>query len=178
MNRHGYVYWLSDGEHVKIGFSSYPAQRIRELQTGNGRPLSLVALEAAAPAREGELHRFFSEKRRAGEWFLFDSEMRAAASVIGITAAEEVCDPAASPVTGIVETLRSLISADAPHGFNSDIAARMGWRKERVSRELSGVEKLSVELLLAAIEAHARAGRRDMADRIIRSLLVGQTVRL
>jgi hypothetical protein len=66
-----------------------------------------------------------------------------------------------------VENIRALLASEAPRGFGIETASRMGWRKERIYRELSGVEKLSVSLLLAEVELHREHGRADVADRLI-----------
>lgn len=68
------VYAITDGTHHKIGVADDPMKRLRELQTGNPRQLTLVfyvrlpgvhayELERSAHARLG------SDMRAVGEWF-------------------------------------------------------------------------------------------------------------
>jgi acyl dehydratase len=67
------VYLLSDGDYLKIGYTSRDvARRVRELQTGSPRDIRLVAaLLDAGPEIERELHaRFAAYRIRSnGEWF-------------------------------------------------------------------------------------------------------------
>lgn len=61
----------------------------------------------------------------------------------------------------------------APKGFGSRLAGLLGWRVERRSRELSGVEKLSLADVIAEIELHADEGRQEAADAIVAALFEG-----
>ncbi|HEY0912698.1 MAG TPA: hypothetical protein VGD75_20950, partial [Bradyrhizobium sp.] len=38
----GHVYFIGDGEHIKIGFSKWPPFRLRDLQIGNPKKLELL----------------------------------------------------------------------------------------------------------------------------------------
>lgn len=66
----------------------------------------------------------------------------------------------------------------APHGFQIRVADLMQARKERISRELQRVEKLSVELFLAEVSLHREEGRGDEADRLLALLNEGQPIRV
>jgi hypothetical protein len=75
-----YVYFIREGhDHLsegefKIGFSVNPEERMRNLQTGNPRPLVLHS-KIACPGKqfakqlEGSLHQYFLPKPHNGEWF-------------------------------------------------------------------------------------------------------------
>jgi hypothetical protein len=83
------IYVLHDGNHYKIGVGKNPAGRLRSFQTGNARPLTIVAtitardiyenteetpeeeLEAMCnwPWFERALHTYLWEHRVVGEWF-------------------------------------------------------------------------------------------------------------
>lgn len=63
--------------------------------------------------------------------------------------------------------IRSLMRDGAPHGFQQRLAVVLDIRKERISRELQSVEKLSVELVLAEIALHREEGRREQAEQIL-----------
>lgn len=68
----GFVYCISDGTAVKIGKSiNHPSNRIAELQTGNPRLLSLVALIETdnVTNEEVRLHQKFCHLNILGEWF-------------------------------------------------------------------------------------------------------------
>lgn len=73
------VYFISDGEFVKIGVAASLPNRIRELQTGNPRKLfALYVIETDSQKDalkiESELHNLFSNVRCIGEWFDVNDE--------------------------------------------------------------------------------------------------------
>lgn len=68
----GYVYFIrcEKTKLVKIGFSeAFPTSRLRQLQTGSGGKLRLIAFIRAYAKRERELHAQFASHRERGEWF-------------------------------------------------------------------------------------------------------------
>jgi len=68
-----YLYVISDGENFKIGISNQLDYRLRSLQTGNARPLKIVAHfgheKVSANRLEFHLHKFLAKYRLVGEWF-------------------------------------------------------------------------------------------------------------
>jgi hypothetical protein len=80
-----FVYLISDGEFVKIGIASSVVNRLKNLQTGNGRPLTiLLSVKVIKPrSLEALLHGNFSCKRMTGEWFnLSKDELKIAKQII------------------------------------------------------------------------------------------------
>lgn len=73
-----YLYAISNGEHIKVGYSKSPKARLKQLQTGQARPLKLVwqclcgYSDQEAKAQERKLHRRLQSNRVSGEWFEFD----------------------------------------------------------------------------------------------------------
>lgn len=67
------LYLLHDRDRDlhKIGLSVDPVRRQRQLQTGNGGLLGLVARYPTARASciEASLHAYYSVSRKQGEWF-------------------------------------------------------------------------------------------------------------
>lgn len=63
------VYFISDGEAVKIGISKNPTKRLAQLQTGHPRRLSILATLPGGADEEMQLHGRFREHRLHGEWF-------------------------------------------------------------------------------------------------------------
>ncbi len=72
-----------------------------------------------------------------------------------------------------VENVRRALMNAARRGFASDLSAAMGWRIERRSRELGGVEKLSLADVVGEIELHLTNGEQEAADSIIAAFLEG-----
>lgn len=69
-----YVYFVSDGQFVKIGVAQDPQKRLASLQTGNPRELEIINLIPAkskedALVIEGTLHEAYCSFKKAGEWF-------------------------------------------------------------------------------------------------------------
>jgi hypothetical protein len=66
----GYVYAISDGSAIKIGWSgAHPSSRMAQLQTASPNKLRLVGALLAASHEEGALHARFARHRIRGEWF-------------------------------------------------------------------------------------------------------------
>lgn len=67
----GYVYFVSDGQYVKIGSTSDLKARIASLQTANARPLTLLKYLECKDRFETErqFHDVFYNRRVNGEWF-------------------------------------------------------------------------------------------------------------
>jgi hypothetical protein len=74
ISNHMYLYAIKDSHSglIKLGYSSDPVSRLRELQTGSSSVLVLVHTElVSSDARilERELHRDINHLRVRGEWF-------------------------------------------------------------------------------------------------------------
>ena len=70
------VYFIRDGDFIKIGFSAVSAlERLGTLQTGNPRELVFLGQIIGTKALESELHCRFSRLRVRGEWFRAESEL-------------------------------------------------------------------------------------------------------
>lgn len=72
-----FVYYIQCGEYVKIGTSSNPYDRVKQIARGGkarrpsqwaGNP-ELLAVEFGSSAKEKERHRQFEHLRDLGEWF-------------------------------------------------------------------------------------------------------------
>lgn len=73
------VYFVSDGDFMKIGCAASLPNRMKELQTGNPRKLKAVFVINAknqneARKLEGFLHKKFNKYRVNGEWFRLDRD--------------------------------------------------------------------------------------------------------
>lgn len=68
------VYFITDGNYVKIGMAASIPSRIKQLQTGNPNRLSVLYLidvktQYEAGKIEKEYHKLFANKQKLGEWF-------------------------------------------------------------------------------------------------------------
>jgi hypothetical protein len=71
-NVSGYIYVIRDDEsHYKIGLSTNPAARLRQLNGGSPYPLAFEILEPCKDIYrvEAKLHEQFANRRLKGEWF-------------------------------------------------------------------------------------------------------------
>ena len=71
------VYFAQAGTNgpVKIGYTLYPKERLRELQTAHYEEIKLLRVIDGNEATEHYLHERFSLNRIRGEWFNFSPEM-------------------------------------------------------------------------------------------------------
>lgn len=67
--KQGYVYCISDGEYVKVGYSTNPEARVPELQTGNARTLTLLGAIPGTVSDEKALHIKYIKNNVLQEWF-------------------------------------------------------------------------------------------------------------
>ncbi len=101
-----YIYFIGDGERIKIGRSKNPWARLKTLQTSSGNELHLLAVKRAPVTAEAELHQRFADIRLAGEWFRATSELVTFVSGFQSTGSSEVATAgsATSPTTNGDET--------------------------------------------------------------------------
>lgn len=71
-----YIYIMSNGDAFKVGLSIDPKRRLRQLQTGSPKKLSLVYFVEieTAPVKilESIMHRYLKMNHLTGEWFNAD----------------------------------------------------------------------------------------------------------
>jgi hypothetical protein len=67
--RAGYIYLVSDGTNVKVGFSINPATRMNNLQTAHSKRLTLLAEIKANLFEEQKFHRENRHLAVSGEWY-------------------------------------------------------------------------------------------------------------
>lgn len=66
------VYFITDGTFTKIGKADDVNKRLRELQTGNPKKLSVKLSIEGDEVEEKKLHQIFNRRRMVGEWFIID----------------------------------------------------------------------------------------------------------
>jgi len=66
------IYFISDGECVKIGKANDVKKRLQGIQTGNSKPLKLLYTMKGDERLESFLHELFADYRKVGEWFVID----------------------------------------------------------------------------------------------------------
>lgn len=76
-NKQGYIYFATDGELVKIGWTGHwpPSDRIKRQQTGNGRPLWMLGCIPGSQRHEKKYHQRFARHRVRGEWFQVNPQL-------------------------------------------------------------------------------------------------------
>lgn len=76
-NAAGCVYFLTDGEAIKIGFATNLKKRIDQLQGGHHFPLFLLGSIPAPRRHERMIHSRFRGLRIRGEWFQIHDDILA-----------------------------------------------------------------------------------------------------
>lgn len=74
--RGGIYFVTADHEHVKIGYATDVAARVRTLQTSVPQPLHILLVIAGSLADERVAHRRFATDHLRGEWFRLSSGLR------------------------------------------------------------------------------------------------------
>jgi len=70
------VYFITDGEFIKIGKAEKPIERMRKMQTANARELKILGVyECYDEELENYIHKRFSNIRVRGEWFRPSKEL-------------------------------------------------------------------------------------------------------
>lgn len=64
----GFIYFVSDGEFIKIGWSKNWKKRIAILQIANPKPLKVLGVCTGTVLQENRLHLEFERHRVSGEW--------------------------------------------------------------------------------------------------------------
>lgn len=65
----GFVYYLSDGDHIKIGFTVNLERRLKVYRTHSAKPPELLGFHAGTIFDEKRLHKKFKDYRVRAEWF-------------------------------------------------------------------------------------------------------------
>jgi hypothetical protein len=71
----GHIYFVTDGEAIKIGFAERLRARMHQLQVANHFPLFLIGSVRGTRADEANLHARFGRLRIRGEWFKIHKEI-------------------------------------------------------------------------------------------------------
>lgn len=67
-----YVYFIKNGNVVKIGRSEAPYKRMKDMEVANHANLEMLALVDGGLKREKSLHKRFQKHHIRGEWFTLD----------------------------------------------------------------------------------------------------------
>ncbi len=71
------IYFVrSYNQHIKIGYSNDPQDRLKSLQTGCPTKLHIQAIMNGDSQTESGLHELFSHLRVRGEWFRYTDELK------------------------------------------------------------------------------------------------------
>lgn len=73
----GWVYFLSAGSFIKIGYATDVVTRIRGLETGSPVAITLLHKERGNMEDEARYHKRFADLRERGEWFRNEGDLAA-----------------------------------------------------------------------------------------------------
>ena len=65
----GHIYFIQQGDFIKIGWSSDWQYRIYHMQTSNPAPIVVLGVMEGTPQQERQTHRDFAAHRHQREWF-------------------------------------------------------------------------------------------------------------
>jgi hypothetical protein len=75
LRRRGLIYFLTDGEQIKIGFSTYPDARLKDIEGDRQCSLVMLGFFKGCHDEEGSLHRHFKHLHVRGDWFRSSQEI-------------------------------------------------------------------------------------------------------
>lgn len=146
--RGGHVYFITDGNAIKIGFSTDVLYRLGGLQVGHPAELRLLADFVGSTLDEANILRRFEHLNLRGEWFKHDPEI-----IDFIAELEKVRD--------YIESRHATLG-DALKGTIGDIIAR--------HTQETG--------MLGAIRALRRWGRRQPSPIAERTLIIAEQMKM
>lgn len=144
-----HVYFLTDGEAIKIGHSLSARGRIIGLQGGNPRQLTLIGYYISDAEEEGRLHRKFVHLRIRREWFRPGADLMAHIERLGrigrlleysaptIKVSDDAPAPAAPPKAAPPQPAvarrkyHKIVRGKYPELEEQATALRQMWRKEK-----------------------------------------------
>jgi hypothetical protein len=65
----GFIYFITDGKFIKIGFTKNVESRLVQLQTGNPKKLTILEVFKGSLEIEKYLHAIYNKYKISGEWF-------------------------------------------------------------------------------------------------------------
>jgi hypothetical protein len=71
----GFVYFLTDGSAIKVGFAVNVQRRLYNLQSGNPNTLRLLGYFPGTPADEDAIHRRLGAHHILGDWFAIHDDV-------------------------------------------------------------------------------------------------------
>lgn len=81
----GWVYFVSTGDAIKIGWSAAPNTRLARLQTGNPQSLRFLGTVEGTKNDEHAIQEQFKHLRLRGEWFQTTPELLSFIEEVGAT---------------------------------------------------------------------------------------------
>lgn len=71
----GFVYFITDGDAIKIGHATNVKKRLSSLQSGHSKRLTVLTTVSGCVMSEYSLHQRFAHLRISGEWFRPEPEL-------------------------------------------------------------------------------------------------------
>lgn len=133
--RTGEVYFVSDGEHIKIGYSTAPKIRVADLQVSSGRELVLLGTISGGLDTERRLHARFAHCRVRGEWFSPTPELTAFIAAACAVSKKRILQP------HLPEWYRRI---------SPEVARLKAWAQGRSDVERNRADIIGKQMMLAA----------------------------
>lgn len=149
----GFVYFVSDGRAIKIGFSERPDKRLTGLQVNTPNTLTILATVPAAVMDELSVQRRFEHLRVRGEWFRMEPEL-----LEFIEAVKQRKDLNVPPtVHDLRRAAHEIIEWSKP--YRHDLPIKM-----RVAGTVRGLRELETRGEDAALRAQIRKNLAEFAE--------------
>jgi hypothetical protein len=125
----GFVYFVTDGEAVKIGFSTCVEDRLSAMQTSHPKALTIIGAFPGYVYEESRLHTHFGHLHIRGEWFRPDPAITAL--VAKLETVRRNLDLQVTTVSDVALGKPPKQRTIRPRVAPSEAVAFMRWRKKQ-----------------------------------------------
>lgn len=150
----GEVYFVTDGELIKIGYSGSAKVRMKALKSAAGKDLRLLKVVPGTRDDESRFHKLFQHLRVHGEWFRRDPELLAFIEGRPTPEDDEAADEALMGEPELLALLAWGEQSSVPfaRGYTQTIANCV--RRIRARDPQAEQFKISLELAMEALQAN------------------------
>lgn len=160
----GRVYFIRAGQHVKIGYSAQPLDRLQALQTSHPDKLEILCTMPGSRETERDMHKRFAKFHVRGEWFKLSSEITAFITWTKRSIPDKR-RRAAKPIVGIVAKIKppplpevtELLKLRRHYGARSSIGQHISILTEAIPNHRNATDAAQKANLAATIQRTTNA---------------------
>lgn len=174
----GDVYFISDGESIKIGYSGSALLRLDALQSSSSKRLTLLGTITGTMEDEKRLHRKFDAIRLHGEWFRATPELLAfiERGFVDEPVAQEVAKkpPSKASIKALDQAIEALHAWAKGRSSSDQREAKNVIEAMRLRRDMPDDDHAKLVLILATERMASVVEKRPTADWFWQTLKLGR----